>query len=175
MAELLVRAQAHWMDSLKQEDIDKMTPEQKQSYEARSQVGDIIVVRPDGWQWGKCECLPDYVVIKRPDLKIEDAKVYEEQLTAKKDVVRTMEIAKAQYDSAADKSSMFAISSSAVKVAPTIKETKTNTYVVEATIEESYCKRVRKHQVDAAVVTDAVKSEKSIIEADEKLTITVKE
>ena len=68
------------MDSLTQAEVDKMTPQEKQSYEARSQIGDIIVVRPDGWQWGKEECLPNYVVIKIPDLKIEDAKKYEESL-----------------------------------------------------------------------------------------------
>ena len=80
MAELLVRAKPHWMDSLIQSDIDKMSKEQKQSYEARSQIGDIIVVRSDGWKWGKEECLPNFVIIKIPNLKIEDAKKYEECL-----------------------------------------------------------------------------------------------
>ena len=80
MAELLVRAKPHWMDSLSQTDVDKMSAEEKQSYSSRSQIGDIIVVRPDGWQWGKEECLPNFVVIKLPDLNIEDAKKYEESL-----------------------------------------------------------------------------------------------
>jgi len=79
-AELLVKAKPHWMDDFKQEDIDKLTFRDKQSYEARSQIGDIIVVKPDGWKWGKEECLPNYIVIKIPDLKIEDAKKYEESL-----------------------------------------------------------------------------------------------
>jgi len=80
MAELLVRAKAHWMDDLTQKDVDKMSVEEKQSYEARSQIGDIVVVRPDGWPWGKCECLPDFIVVKVPDLAIEDAQKYEESL-----------------------------------------------------------------------------------------------
>jgi hypothetical protein len=80
MAELLIRAKKHWMDDLKQEEIDKMTKEQKQSYDARSQIGDIIVVRPDGWNWGKEECLPNFVVVKVPQMTDEEAKKYEESL-----------------------------------------------------------------------------------------------
>lgn len=80
-AELLVKAKPHWMDDLKQSDIDKMSEGDKQSYEARSQIGDVIVVKPDGWNWGKEECLPNFIVIKIPDLKYEDAKNYEQSLT----------------------------------------------------------------------------------------------
>ena len=83
MSELLVRAKPHWMDSLTQTEVGKLDVGQKQSYEARSQIGDIIVVRPDGWLWGKEECLPNYVVVKLPDLKLEDAKKYEESLMEK--------------------------------------------------------------------------------------------
>jgi len=80
-AELLVKAKPHWMDSLKQDEIDKMSDMQKEHYNARSQVGDIIVVRPDGWKWGKEECLPNFIVVKVPGMTIEEAKKYEEQLT----------------------------------------------------------------------------------------------
>ena len=48
--------------------------------------GDVIVVRPDGWEWGKEECLPRYIVVKLPGVKEVDAKKYEEQLTETKDV-----------------------------------------------------------------------------------------
>lgn len=61
MAEFLVRAQAS-------------------KNEKASQVGDIIVVRPDGHEWGKCECLPEYIVVKVPDIKVEDVKKFEERL-----------------------------------------------------------------------------------------------
>jgi hypothetical protein len=80
MSELLIRAKAHYLDSLTQAEVDKMSKEQRQSYEARSQVGDIIVVRPDGHKWGKCECLPEYLVVKIPD-SFEDAKYLEESLS----------------------------------------------------------------------------------------------
>ncbi len=80
MAELLIKAKPHWMDNFMQTEVDKMTLEEKQSYEARSQIGDIIVVRPDGWQWGKEECLPNFVVIQVPDMTLEEAKIYEESL-----------------------------------------------------------------------------------------------
>jgi len=80
MAELLVMTMNHGMDKLTQEKVDKMTPEQKRSYEARSQYGDVIVVRPDGHKWGTKECPPDYVVVKIPEMSYEEAKKYEESL-----------------------------------------------------------------------------------------------
>ena len=80
MAELLVKAKAHWMDSLKQDEIDKMSNMQKEQYNSRSQIGDVIVVRPDGWVWGKEECLPNFIVVKVPGMTIEEAKKHEEQL-----------------------------------------------------------------------------------------------
>ena len=80
MAELLVKAKPHWMDSLSKEEVDKMSVGEKQSYEARSQIGDIIVVRPDGWQWGKEECLPNFIVVKVPQMTESEAKKYEESL-----------------------------------------------------------------------------------------------
>lgn len=82
-AELLVKAKPHWLDGLSQIEIDKLIADEKiirEGYDARSQIGDIIVVKPDGWKWGKEECLPNFVVIKIPDLKYEDAKKYEESL-----------------------------------------------------------------------------------------------
>lgn len=33
--------------------------------------GDIVVVRPDGWQWGRNECLPDFIVVKVPGLAVD--------------------------------------------------------------------------------------------------------
>jgi hypothetical protein len=69
------------MDKLSQEEVDKMTKEERQSYDARSQIGDIIVVRPDGWVWGREECLPNFIVVKVPDMTLEEAKKYEESLS----------------------------------------------------------------------------------------------
>ena len=84
-AELLVRAKPHWMDSFTQSEVDKMSAGEKQSYEARSQIGDIIVVRPDGWVWGSEECLPNYVLVKIPQITESEAKKYEESLWDKTD------------------------------------------------------------------------------------------
>ncbi len=79
-AELLIKANSHWMDGLSQSDIDNMTPSEKQSYDARSQKGDIIVVRPDGWKWGKEERPPRFVVVKLKGVKEADVKHYEQTL-----------------------------------------------------------------------------------------------
>ena len=61
-------------------------------HELGAKRGDIIVVRPDGWKWGKEECLPNYIVYKLPGLTEEEAKKYEESLT--KEVSVTDEISK---------------------------------------------------------------------------------
>lgn len=50
-------------------------------FETGGKKGDVIVVRGDGWKWGKEECLPRYIVVKMPGVLEEDAKKYEEQLT----------------------------------------------------------------------------------------------
>ena len=48
--------------------------------ESRSRKGDIIVVKSDGWKWGKEECPPRFVVVKLPNVKVEDVKHYEQPL-----------------------------------------------------------------------------------------------
>jgi len=45
-----------------------------------SHKGDIIIVKPDGWKWGKCECPPEYVVVKLSNVKVDDVKHYEQTL-----------------------------------------------------------------------------------------------
>ena len=57
------------------------------SHWSHAKTGDIIAVRPDGHKWGKKECLPLFKVIKKPDIKYKDAKVYEQSLTEEVDVV----------------------------------------------------------------------------------------
>ena len=51
-------------------------------FDTGCKVGDILVVRPDGFTWGLAEVLPDYIVIKIPGVTYEAAKMYEDQLTA---------------------------------------------------------------------------------------------
>ena len=43
--------------------------------------GDIIVVRPDGWQWGREECPPIYQVVKVDNISEKDAKKYEDSVS----------------------------------------------------------------------------------------------
>ena len=80
MAELLVRAKSHWRDATTQQEIDAMTSVQFKEFNSRSQFGDIIVVREDGWVWGNEECLPNFIVVKLPSMSFEEAKKYEESL-----------------------------------------------------------------------------------------------
>ncbi len=87
-AELLVKSKPHWMDDLTQTEVNKMTPEQKQSYEARSQESDIIVVRPDGFLLddnnkanGRDECLPKYIIFKLEGVSYDEVKFLEDSLT----------------------------------------------------------------------------------------------
>lgn len=79
MAEFLVKARANWMESLtEQERIDRGLVDK---YNRRGVIGDIIVVKPNGWKWGKLEGPPGFVVLKVPNMSMEDAKKYEERLT----------------------------------------------------------------------------------------------
>ena len=67
MAELLIKAQDPW----------RVT-------DTGTRKGDIIVVCPDGWKWGREECLPHFVVVKTEET-FEEAKKYEDSLTEEKD------------------------------------------------------------------------------------------
>ena len=51
----------------------------------RSRKGDIIVVRPDGWVWGKEECPPRFVVVKLKGVAEKDVKHYEQPLMSEPD------------------------------------------------------------------------------------------
>jgi len=80
VAELLVKAKSHWKDSFSQVQIDALVGGELDSFSARSQLGDIIVVRPDEWNWGRLECLPDFIVVKLPGVAEADVKFYEDSL-----------------------------------------------------------------------------------------------
>lgn len=72
MAELLIKAAEPWNND------DPKAPA------SRTRKGDIIVVKPDGWKWGREECPPRFIVLKVPEVKYEDAKKYEESLIEEK-------------------------------------------------------------------------------------------
>jgi len=169
-AELLVKAKKHYMDDFTQEQVDKMTVEQRQSYEARSQIGDVIVVRPDGWKWGKEECLPNFVVIKMPDVTMEEAKKYEEQMQDTKEVTREMTMLKSEYNTLVKDGKLTEKATAMMSLAkvPTITATKSvetakgteQSYTLNATVKDRYLKRLRKYQVPKEVV-DEIKLSKS--------------
>jgi hypothetical protein len=84
MAELLVMAKKHWLDDVPMAEVLKFDHAQSEGYNARSGIGDVIVAKPDGWPWGREECLPNYIVIKLPGVKVEDVEyltrpLYEKQ------------------------------------------------------------------------------------------------
>ena len=80
MAELLIQAKSHWMDNFTQEQIDALDDGRKKSRNARIQLGDIVVVKPDGWTWGREECLPNYLVVKLPQLTVEQVEHFTQSL-----------------------------------------------------------------------------------------------
>jgi len=78
MAELLIRAKSS-------------------SNPSATEVGDIIVVRSDGWEWGRCECPPEYIIVKLPNIKEADIKYYEDSLMDNTDPKNPIMLKRAKY------------------------------------------------------------------------------
>ena len=78
MAELFIRNKNSWMDDVPQDVKDKWSDKMVAKYNCRKQKGDVICVRPDGFEWSVGEA-PS--VVKIPKLSYEDAKKYEESQT----------------------------------------------------------------------------------------------
>lgn len=85
MAELLVQAKSHWMDNMSQQDIKNLNEDRKKSRDSRIRLGDIVVVKPNGWEWGREERLPNYLVIKVPQLTVEQVEHFTESLFGESD------------------------------------------------------------------------------------------
>lgn len=73
MAEFLIMARPHWRDG----ETPPTDPEPLAKFNARSQKGDIVVVKPDGWAWGAAEGLPDYILVKVPTISYATAMAYQ--------------------------------------------------------------------------------------------------
>lgn len=97
MAELLVRAAPHWMDEWDATKVASLSAKELIGYNSRTQIGDIIVVKPDGWPWGKEECLPTFVVVKLPGVSVDDVKHYEEVLLESKDAKNPVILKRRKY------------------------------------------------------------------------------
>ena len=80
MCEALIRAKIHWKDEWNQAKVNSLTTEEKAQYDARTQLGDVVVIRPDGWVWGREEGLPNFVLVKIPNMTVGEAKQYEEAI-----------------------------------------------------------------------------------------------
>ena len=74
--ELLVMAKKHWQDTMTQDEIDKLTPIKKHAFDNRIKKGEVICVKPDGWLWGKEECLPNFIIVRVPGVSIEQGVDY---------------------------------------------------------------------------------------------------
>jgi len=71
MAELLIQARGHWQDDWDQQKKNSLSEAELRSHSSRIQLGDIVVIKPDGWVWGNEENLPRYIVIKAPGVAVE--------------------------------------------------------------------------------------------------------
>jgi len=76
MAEFLIQAKGHWMDAISQSIKDTWDVKMQARFARRNLKGSPIVVRPDGWKWGKSERLPEYIVVKVPSMTVADAEEY---------------------------------------------------------------------------------------------------
>ena len=161
MAELLVRAKGHWMDAHTQEQIDALKEEHRESYHARTQIGDIIVAKPDDWSWGKEECLPTFLVVKMPGVDVATVEQYTQTLQQDVIKVKTREIPKDLYDDATKRAKYIA--EFRVQGDITILETKETTYVVQATIIDNVLKKRRKFRAPEAWVLNKVSLGNSVV------------
>jgi len=78
MAEILIRAYNSWMEAVPQATKDKWSVAMWAKYNRRRRKGNPIVIKSNGWKWGKKECLPRYVIL-RVDMSMEEAKKYVEK------------------------------------------------------------------------------------------------
>ena len=143
MAECLIRAKGHWKDSWTPAQVNKLSIAEKEQYDARTQLGDIVVIRPDGWEWGREECLPNFILVKIPDMTVEEAKQYEDSIMGIGEYDWSIRIAKEKWDSAQDKTALFP--EIEFKTTPSIISETADEYVIGAIVFRSKMFRFRKH------------------------------
>jgi hypothetical protein len=180
MAELLVKAKKHWMDDFTQAQIDELSAGQKESFLARSQIGDIVVVRPDGWEWGREECLPNFVVIKLPGVSIEEAKVYEQNLTGEKEEEKEIEISTEDWND--DKKKEDFLKEHRFKEEPKVQKAENKIIkgnlkeftTVKGTVIRPVMLKHRKHAFDKAYIQSHIDSNTSVVTISEQDKDTIK-
>ncbi len=79
--EILVKAQAFWQRG---KAIPEGTTQDTISYLRdmwhQTHRGEIIVIKPDGWEWGRKERPPEYIVVKVPTVTVAQAVKYTQGL-----------------------------------------------------------------------------------------------
>ena len=134
MAEFLIKAQGNlWMENLAKENWASKGLTQR-TFDARGQIGDIIVVKPDGWVWGNKECLPSFVVVKLSGMTEEEAKKYEETLMQDEVITRQGTIDKKEWED--ETKQVKFIQSNRFTEIPTVIETKEIERIVVTPISE---------------------------------------
>ena len=180
MAEILVKAKKHWMDDFTKEKIGALTPKDKRAFDARYQIGDPIVVRPDGWPWGKEECAPNFWILKVPGVTEEELKYLEDELFQDEVVAKSAEVLVDDWANEAKKSDF--ISMNGFTAVPELVSTRDVTTAkgrisintVQGSAIETYTLRCRKHQLDASMFKVASNSRVEIkdkVALSKKLTV----
>lgn len=84
--ELLVQAKDFWqVEQAIPEGTAEDTTEYLREFWYNTHLGAVIVVKPDGWVWGKQEMAPEFVIIKIPGMPMAQARRYIEGLTGHKE------------------------------------------------------------------------------------------
>lgn len=95
--EALIQAKPHWKDSWDNQKVNSLTAQEKQQYDSRIEIGDIVVIKPNGWEWGREETLPNYYIVKVPNVTVEQAQYAVESLTDTTDPDNPVMLKKRRY------------------------------------------------------------------------------
>jgi len=147
MAELLIRVQA------------SSNPE-------ASEVGDIIAICPDGHVWGKSEGLPEYCVIKLPNLKVSDIDYLKSPLISNVDSEISLRIDKGIWENQLHKDKMLT-NLSFINTPVSIPQ-EDNTYLVMGKVSTSKLAKRRKYKIPISLVQEQLDNKESIITIDKK-------
>ena len=168
MAELLIHVKtvnapegcAHWMDNFTQSKIDSLSDVDKRSRNARSQLGDIVVVKPDGWVWGREECLPNYLVVKLPQLTVEQVEHFTQSLQTDVVVARVRNILAEEWEDAEER---VKIEKEFVSP-PTATYNGDGTYTITGMVQEKRMLKKHKYQIPSQWVQPYITAGTSVIE-----------
>jgi hypothetical protein len=161
MAEFLLRAKPHWKDTWDSAKLATLSQQELRQYNARTQIGDIVIVRPDGWVWGNEECLPNFLVVKVPGVVLPHN--YEESLNEDYIATRTMQVDVGIWNDETEKAKWIArmrfLSTPTVDSLDNVKML----YTVTGEVTESRMIKHRKFQVPIAWMNSKIADGVSVI------------